>query len=127
MYCNIDINTECGKILRQYQYPFKILKYFSVSISIFFSKTHFNTIFIKQELNKLVCFLYIYYKRWKVWKIFCEIGDVYELKCDINIFLNPFCSKWTNDAQGCSEDDNYYYFRPCLDSNNGLSQTFCSK
>ena len=51
MYCNIDIDTECGKILRQYQYPIKILKYFSVSISIFFSITLFITSFIKQELS----------------------------------------------------------------------------
>jgi hypothetical protein len=38
MYCSIDIDTECRKILRQYQYPIKILKYFSAPISTFFPK-----------------------------------------------------------------------------------------
>ena len=34
MYCNIDIDTECRKILSQYQYLTRILQYFSVSVSI---------------------------------------------------------------------------------------------
>ena len=35
MYCSIDIDTECRKILSQYQYLTRILQYFSVSVSIF--------------------------------------------------------------------------------------------
>ena len=45
MYCSIDIDTECRKILSQYQYLTRILQYFSVSVSIFiFCQTHFSTI-----------------------------------------------------------------------------------
>ena len=53
MYCNIDIDTECGKIVRQYQYPFKILQYFSVSKNNIF---HLEYILELQE-NSYVMFL----------------------------------------------------------------------
>ena len=43
MYCNIDIDTECRKLLSQYQYLIRILQYFSVSVMIFiFFQTHLS-------------------------------------------------------------------------------------
>ena len=47
MYCNIDIDTECRKILSQYQYLTRILQHFSISVSIFI-------FFVKQTLEVIV-------------------------------------------------------------------------